>query len=183
MAAKLILFVSIIFTTFSFNEIEIPEQKIAREVDKVYGISDFDLEIQEELSIKCIGQEQYSKQINITQNGTFLGNVFIRRVHTCDPNACSDPTLTPSHELEDLEFFDYFIILDKDAIIKNITVYNYQATHGHEVAKRSWLSQFVEKQTQALIYEENIDAISGATISAQNFTFEIDYLLDCFRTN
>ena len=181
MTAKLILFIAFITTSLSFVEIEVPEQKIGREIEKIFEISDFELEIQKELSIKCIGQEEFSKQINVTQEGKLLATVFTRRVHTCDPNACSDPTLTASKNPEDLEFFDYFIIINNDSIVKNITVYNYQATHGHEVAKRSWLSQFIDKQAESLIYEKNIDGISGATVSAQNFTFEIEYLLDCFK--
>jgi len=181
MLTNLVLFISFISTLYAYQEIEIPEQKIAREVEKIYHLNDFELEIQDSLSIKCIGSDKYSKQIKIKQEDNFLGDVFIRRVHTCDPNACNNPELTPSEDLDDLEFFDYFIILDKDSLIKNITVYNYQATHGHEVAKRSWLSQFIDKQAETLIYEENIDGISGATVSAQNFTFEIDILLNCYK--
>lgn len=75
---------------------------------------------------------------------------------------------------EDFEYFDYFILFDSNLGVKKIRVYNYQATHGHEVGGKGWLKQFVGyKGDEKLEYGKNIDSISGATISANAITYNV----------
>lgn len=170
------------FSLPGLNDFIIPEQKIGRTIEELFSTQSFKLKMLNQSDIDCI-EEPYSKQIQVFDKNTLLGNVYIRRVHTCDPLACKEnSTVQPSTNIEDLEYFDYFVIVDKDTVIKNITVYNYQATHGHEVAKRNWLSQFLNQpEITYFEYGDNIDAISGATVSAQNFTNDISFILDCLH--
>ena len=75
---------------------------------------------------------------------------------------------------EDFEYFDYFIIFDETLVVKKIRVFNYQATHGHEVGGNGWLKQFIGYDGQEkLEYGKNIDSISGATISANAITYNV----------
>jgi Na+-translocating ferredoxin:NAD+ oxidoreductase RnfG subunit len=75
---------------------------------------------------------------------------------------------------EDFEYFDYYIIFDQALKVEKIRVYNYQATHGHEVGGKGWLKQFIGyKGETKLEYGKNIDSISGATISANAITYNV----------
>lgn len=72
------------------------------------------------------------------------------------------------------EYFDYFILFDSECAIKLTRIYNYAATHGHEVAAKGWLKQFAGYNgTDTLEVGKNIDAISGATISVYSITEDV----------
>ena len=181
---SLVAIIGLAFSLPALNELTVPERKIGRTIEKVFNSATFQLVEKNKPDVNCVN-ESFSKQFTVTDKGKTLGNVYIRRVHTCDPEACREnSTKSPSTNLNDLEYFDYFMIMDTDTVIQNITVYNYQATHGHDVAKRNWLSQFIGQPNNTYFeYGENIDAISGATVSAENFTNEISYILDCLNRN
>jgi Na+-translocating ferredoxin:NAD+ oxidoreductase RnfG subunit len=54
----------------------------------------------------------------------------------------------------------------------------YREDHGGEVGSKRWLNQFSGKsKADNLIYQKDIAAISGATISAKSMTNEINKLL------
>ncbi len=56
--------------------------------------------------------------------------------------------------------------------------FHYQATHGHEVMNKFWLRHFVGYDgTQKLKYGKDIDAVAGATISAQALMDDLDLVL------
>jgi hypothetical protein len=53
-------------------------------------------------------------------------------------------------------------------------VYNYEATHGHEITVKSWLNPFIGFDgTKTLRVGKEIDSIAGATISASGITDDI----------
>ena len=91
---------------------------------------------------------------------------------SCRSGICSNPADNNS-EFES-EYFDYFIIFNSEKVVESVRVYNYQATHGQEVSSPGWLRQFVGYMgKQSLTVGNEIDAISGATISANAITHDI----------
>jgi len=90
--------------------------------------------------------------------------VYIGRVNSCRAGGCSNQSLA-GMETES-EYFDYFILFDSEKRVKLVRVYNYEATHGQEVAVKRWLDQFAGHDgAKPLRVGKEIDAISGATIS------------------
>jgi Na+-translocating ferredoxin:NAD+ oxidoreductase RnfG subunit len=98
--------------------------------------------------------------------------IYLGRVNSCRSGGCSVETYKPEEEAG--EYFDYFILFDAACMIRQVRVYNYQATHGQEITAAGWLRQFIgyngEKELNA---GKNIDAISGATISVDGITHDI----------
>ena len=99
--------------------------------------------------------------------------IYIGRVNSCRAGGCSlsgnDPVAGNS------EYFDYFILFDTRKTVQFVKVFNYQATHGHEITAKGWLKQFVgHDSSKALQVDKNIDAISGATISVHAITHDIE---------
>ncbi len=109
---------------------------------------------------------------SIDQN---FGFTYIGRIYSCRMGGCG---LSEGHDEasadENFEYFDYYIIFNQSLEVEKIRVYNYQATHGHEVSGKGWLKQFVGYSGETkLEYGKNIDSISGATISANAITYNV----------
>ncbi len=108
-----------------------------------------------------------------TNNVSQYKYIYVGRVNSCRAGGCSI-----THKLAsdgDSEYFDYYILFDKNKIVQAITVFNYQATHGQEVTAKGWLKQFIGHDgAEPLQVDKNIDAISGATISVYAITYDIE---------
>ena len=74
--------------------------------------------------------------------------------------------------------FDYIIMFNTDFTIKKSKVLIYREEHGKQIGSQRWLKQFIGLSSgDNLTYGENIDAISGATISASSMTKAIGNVL------
>jgi len=76
------------------------------------------------------------------------------------------------------DYFDFIVIFDNDLLISKIKILVYREDHGGEVGSRRWLKQFIGTTANTqLKYQEDIAAISGATISAKSITNQVNKLL------
>ena len=112
------------------------------------------------------------KKQNIT-----LGYAYIGKVFSCRAGGCTaEPKLQSE---DDFEYFDYLILLNNDISVELVRIFNYQATHGQEVCNPSWLKQFKAYDGKTkLDYGNEIDAISGATISAISIIVDVENVVD-----
>ena len=79
--------------------------------------------------------------------------------------------------------FDYLVIFDAELNVRKAKVLIYREDYGNEIGSKRWLKQFIGKSSDDnLKYGENVDAISGATISAKSMTFAINRLLQSIKT-
>lgn len=109
-----------------------------------------------------------------TKRTDTVGYVYIGRVQTCRAGGCS-LNLSDESQTADFEYFDYFILFDTVGIIEHVKVYNYQASHGHEITVKGWLKQFQGYSGKdELRIGKNVDGISGATISVHGITYDIE---------
>ncbi len=70
--------------------------------------------------------------------------------------------------------FDYFIIYNSKQEVERVKIFNFQSSHGEAVTSSGWLKQFSGHSAKnTLKVGKNIDAISGATISVNNLTFDV----------
>jgi hypothetical protein len=98
--------------------------------------------------------------------------VYIGRVNSCRQGGCSNPVETIG--IETPEYFDYLILFDAGLSVQLVKVYNYQATHGQEITNKGWLKQFQGYNgNRSLTVGKSIDAISGATVSVQVITADV----------
>jgi len=159
---------------------EIPLSKIDTEVVRLMNTKTSQLV---ELTKPVPGFEGASL-FSIEQEGYPMGFVLVNRVESCRAGGC-DASI--SIDQQPFEFFDYFMILSLQGEVLRVRIFNYQATRGHEVMSKGWLRQFVGiRPHQELTVGDEIQAISGATISARAITADIvsqttslgDYLSD-----
>lgn len=117
---------------------------------------------------KSLALGQYYK---ISDTNKLLAFAYAGRVNSCRASGCS----TPNNKTESsMEYFDYYALFNTQQQIIKLSIFNYQATHGQAVCSSSWLKQFLHYDgSKALAVGHNIDAISGATISTESFTNDI----------
>ena len=72
--------------------------------------------------------------------------------------------------------FDYFIIYKESMEVHLVKVGVYRSSHGSAICSKRWLKQFVGKKTNEINYGKEIDAIAGATVSANALVFDIQML-------
>jgi hypothetical protein len=72
------------------------------------------------------------------------------------------------------DYFDYIMLYSPDVTVHKVKITDFQSTHGEGVCSAGWLSQFVGYNgLKLLVVGKNVDAISGATISVNNLTFDV----------
>ncbi|MCG8580549.1 MAG: FMN-binding protein [Bacteroidales bacterium] len=128
----------------------------------------------EEITLSNIETEGLQgKFFTITSDnaGSDITHMYIGRVNSCRAGGCS----RPGASFGDSEYFDYMILFNKNSEVALVKVFNYQATHGHEVTAKGWLKQFIGYNSDEAELEvgRNIDSISGATISVNGITADV----------
>jgi hypothetical protein len=148
----------------------IDNKTVNREIAKVYGNTAFSLEKTAVLNGLQTPNDLFASVLVSQQHA---GYVYVGRVNSCRAGGCQLNGSTGISETS--EYFDFCIFFDVNARIKQVKVFNYQATHGQAIAGKGWLKQFVgfggenEKQVG-----KDVDAISGATISVYAITNKVN---------
>lgn len=109
----------------------------------------------------------------ISTPGGIAGYLYTGRVETCRPGGCrrSDG----EEPVTGAEYFDYYLIADTSRKIREVRIFDYHATYGYEITARSWLKQFRGFDgSHPLTAGKEIDGISGATVSVDAMTEEIN---------
>lgn len=167
---KILLLIIMFITSFidgANNGPDLNPKALQRNLEKITGCSDFH---KEELTIP--NSDSYgSIQGKFFRVSCSSSNyiIYAGRVNSCRAGGCS---IVKSEN--EYEFFDYFIIYNSDLTVEQVTVYNYEATHGHEITSKNWLKQFIGYTNgKKLDPGKEIDAISGATISVNAITEDV----------
>ncbi|MBG0781127.1 MAG: FMN-binding protein [Bacteroidales bacterium] len=148
---------------------ELP-RSLNRDLRKQMGIENPDFKL-----ISSYDHSANSAFYAVEQNKKLAAYTYIGRVFTCRSGGCNAPSV--NNQTADSEYFDYYIMFDTEATVKFVKVYNYAATHGQEISAAWWLRQFEGYQGKERLQSgKNIDAISGATISAVAATNDIQFV-------
>lgn len=76
------------------------------------------------------------------------------------------------------EFITYAVGLDANGTVKQVEVMDYRETYGGQVRDASWRAQFAGKTSESkLKLDDDIQNVSGATLSCRNITNGIKRLL------
>ena len=160
---KIICITVLVFITSSFTVSKKIEALITKEVKSVFSVETFQKQhisilndIRKELPQK-LTESNFFKVYN---NQKLLGYYYYGQAYG------------------KADYFDFIVIFDNNLIVSKVKVLVYREDHGGEVGSKRWLNQFSGKsKADNLIYQKDIAAISGATISAKSMTNEINKLL------
>ncbi len=157
--------VALIITLFlsSFGLPTNIEKKVLREVEKVFEVTDFEMQpvevspgLNKQLPTKISTENLYK----VVEGSNLLGYGFVDKA--------------PSKTAQ----FDYLVLFDKDLKVIHSKVLVYREEYGGEIGSSRWLKQFLGKTGKDRVSPEtNVDAIAGATISVRSMTRSMDNLL------
>ncbi|MCL7764683.1 FMN-binding protein [Polaribacter sp. Z014] len=158
-----LLLIGLSFLLFSFSLPNKLLKKVNKEINSTFEVEDFQLKL---IKINDSVNNQLGKKIGedhlfkIESNSKLIGYAYIDKA--------------PSKTDE----FDYLVLLDKNLIIAKTKVLVYREDYGGEIGSKRWLKQFIgKKSSDSLQYEQDIIAISGATISASSMTIAVNQFL------
>jgi len=77
--------------------------------------------------------------------------------------------------------FSFFLLSGLDRSTKMVRVVRYISDHGGEITSKKWLQQFEGYRGGDLKYGGDIQAISGATLSAGSITNRIQEIVDILK--
>jgi len=112
---------------------------------------------------------------NLTQGDSLMGYAIASRALGCKIGGCS----TDNKEESSFEEFFYMTVFNTNYQIEKVKVIEYTSDHGYQIANRGWLKQFIHKNNFTV--GENIDAISGATISVNSIVNGVNSQKDIIR--
>jgi len=134
---------------------------INKEIYKIYKIKNFSLEAITHDKAKEINGDFFL--IKTQEN---IGYCYLGKVYTSRGNNINNI---------DAEFFEYFIILNKNKQIESVKIHKYEASYGQEICSRSWLKLFIGYSgRKELKVGKEVDIISGATLSSNAITKDIN---------
>jgi hypothetical protein len=169
----------ITLSCFSRDEVEYQNKRIISSLKK-FGITGFS-QLEEVSCNSTIQLEIQGKFFKINSKVSNVKYVFVGRVNSCRAGGCSIPGKTQANT--ESEYFDYFILFDSSKAVKQVEVFNYQATHGYEITAKGWLKQFTGfNGKDTLVVNKDIDGISGATVSVFAITGDIQQKVRLLKT-
>ncbi|MDB4107583.1 FMN-binding protein [Bacteroidia bacterium] len=112
----------------------------------------------------------------LTNTDTITGYSIITRALGCKIGGCDKPS-TDSLSFEQFYFFTAF---DAQKNIKKVRVLEYTSDHGYQIANKGWLRQF--EGGSLFFLNENIDGLSGATISVKSIIDGVNKQNDIVRS-
>jgi Na+-translocating ferredoxin:NAD+ oxidoreductase RnfG subunit len=159
---------------FGQNEPDLQNKRLISSLKK-NNISDYSL-LEELRVVNCLENpsEINGRFFKVSKNpeNSDVKYVFVGRVNSCRAGGCSISSKT--HANLESEYFEYCIFFDSAKTVKQVDVFNYQATHGYEITAKGWLKQFIGfSGKDTLEVNKNIDSISGATISVFAITDDV----------
>lgn len=105
-------------------------------------------------------------------NHAVLGIAIITRANGCVLGGCS---ISNAYETR-FEQFDMLSIYTNERELVLVSILDYPGEYGYEISAKWWLKQFLGIASKKHHYRQGIDAISGATVSAQSVVNEINEL-------
>ncbi|WP_296383241.1 FMN-binding protein [Winogradskyella sp.] len=164
---KVLSIIILILSIASFSLPKKIQKKVDSEIKKTYYVDTFsfnaktiDSEIAKELP-SAFGVDNF---FEIKKDSIHLGYAYVSKA----------PSKTDQ--------FDYLVLLDKNLVIVKAKVLIYREDYGGEIGSKRWLKQYIGKsKDNEFRYGDNIDAISGATISVRSMTNAMNDLMKSLK--
>ncbi|RZN83227.1 MAG: FMN-binding protein [Winogradskyella sp.] len=165
---KLKTLVILILSVVSFGLPKKIQKKVDKEIKKVYELESFQFEaflIDHAIAKELPSKFSENHLFTIKAENNLLGYAYLSKA--------------PSKTAE----FDYLVLINPDLSVKKAKVLIYREEYGGEIGSKRWLRQFIGKtyNDETFRYGDNIDAISGATISVRSMTNAMNDLMSSLK--
>jgi len=150
------------------------KKKIDKQIVKLWKVKDAQFEL-------IPKQHLFYK---LQENDTLLGYLAIKTANGCTVAGCSgEQKDTSINQADDAEYedFTYMVLYNKQHVVEKVSILEYNSTHGFEICSSAWLKQFKGYHGGSLKVGKNVDGISGATISANSLTLDLELTHDLLK--
>lgn len=155
------ILLAIYFVVSSFAN---PEKKVDKIVSKVWKGSEYQLE---KMEVPDSLKTDLGMLHKVLIDNNITGYVCYTTAFGCKVGGCAAPS---NPNVQSYETFDYIVVYDSSFSILKVDIAEYGGQYGYEICRAKWLRQF-EGSNSGFELGNNIDGITGATVSAQ-------YLID-----
>ncbi|MBT3365420.1 MAG: FMN-binding protein [Flavobacteriales bacterium] len=108
------------------------------------------------------------------ETGQALGRIDYREVASCAFGGCAT---TVGMSLASADMIHYMVLRDAEgARVEQVYVLAYESSYGFQIVSRSWLNQFNGLLPGEVEIDDQVDGISGATVSVQALIQDINQL-------
>lgn len=142
------------------------QKKIKKQIKKTFDIDEFDIKV-----ITTDSNTYAHDFFEIKTSGRLLGYGIVTLTNGCKIGGCDAIQHADDAEYEQFYFSTLYM---PNGEIANVKVVEYNSERGYEITARSWLKQFIGKRGGTLKVDQEIDAISGATVSVNSIVNEIN---------
>ena len=109
----------------------------------------------------------------LKEGANLIGYLSLNKSYSCRVGGCA--VWTPNvGSKSNYDPFYYVIISNPDLSIKKVEIIEYFSDYGYEITNKKWLAQFIGLFSGNLTYEDDIDGISGATISVKSLIEDVN---------
>jgi hypothetical protein len=150
MKIQLFLLFSLALSISLFGQNKEAQKKFEKEIVSYFGSGEVKMQ-------EVTNSETNDKIYRLTRNNSFTGYAILASAKGR------------------MESFDIMVIYNTHSEVEFIKVLVYRSSHGQEITNKNWLKQFYAK-TGLFTYGKDIQAISGATLSAKSITEKINNL-------
>ncbi|NOZ46309.1 MAG: FMN-binding protein [Chlorobi bacterium] len=164
-------------------------KKIDRIIYRLWNLKNSE---KEEINIPLTIYENYSTQnfamniYKLKHNSNVNGYLIISSASGCRNGGCKAPDELSHSGKNKQDFllsdnFSFALFFNTNFEIINVTILDYESEYGYEICSKNWLKQFVQIKNENYTYGNNIQAISGATVSAKSITNAISELKEMMK--
>ncbi|NOX46429.1 MAG: FMN-binding protein [Chlorobi bacterium] len=140
------------------------ERKIGKVLTKEFESVEFDIE-KVQFGDSLV-QNQDLEVFKINGKESVLGYFLVDNATACRVGGC--PVYSRDTQSGNYELFSYFVLYDSNLNLKQVKILEYGPEYGYEITSKRWLRQFAGSKDCHIDYGEDVDAITGATISARS---------------
>lgn len=167
----LLLALSFLLLSFtSYNDFFYPsylQKKIKKQICKTFDVAQF--EVKAIIPDSNSYAHDFFEIMTITDD--LIGYGIVTLTNGCKIGGCDAIRHADNAEYEQ---FYFSTLYHTSGEIANVKIVEYNSERGYEITARSWLKQFIGKQGGTLKVDQEIDAISGATVSVNSIVNEIN---------
>ena len=172
--------IKLISMDFGFGQIyQKHEKKITKVIAKEFRSSDF---IIEQIIIgDGLNKNQNIQIYTISSEDSVLGYLCVNNATACRVGGC--PVYSRDTHSGNYELFSFAVFYDFSLQVKQVKILEYAPEYGYEITSSRWLRQFIGNQDCNIQYNEDVDAISGATISARSLIDNVNHVCEILHEN
>lgn len=144
------------------------KKKVIKQIEKTFDLEEFEAHP----LISDTSMESELMWIS-DPNESMVGYGVVTLANGCKIGGCMKPgEFDPETKHEQ---FYFLTLYDTELNIRNVKILEYTSQYGYEITAKSWLKQFAGKKAGNLRIGEEIDGISGATISVRSIVNDINH--------